>query len=137
MDAALSLDRHGPLGRFDAPVEAEYRTWLERRVLPLASALALVSIGAWLVAPLTAHLLSPDSVDLSTIYLVAWGIHIPVLAAGLTIIRRASGRNLFAFGILGIGLTAADSLLLIGPALDMGPVAYVAAWLFYGALAPA
>jgi len=137
MDTELSLDRHGPLGRFDALVEADYQRWLERHLLPLATAMALTSIGAWVTGPPFAHLLAASSVDLSAIYLVCWGINIPVLALGLAWVRRRAGLGLVNLGVLAIALTAADSILVIAPAIDAGPIAYITLLLFYGSLAPA
>src|SRR3954469_3897630 len=137
MDGALSLDRHGPLGRFGAPVEEDYQRWLERHLLPLATAMALTSILAWIVGPPIAHLTSASSIDLSAIYLVGWAVNVPALVVGLVWVRGRAGKGLVNLGVLAIALTGADSALLIGPALQVdAPLAYVALLLFYGALAP-
>ncbi len=137
MDSGLSLDRHGPLGRFVAPVEADYQRWLERHLVPLGTAAAVTSILAWIVGPPLAHLTAPNDVDLGAIYLTAWAVNVPVLATGLVWIRRRDGRNFVPFGALAICLTAADSALVIGPAIDAGALAFIALMLFYGSFAPA
>lgn len=136
MDAA-SLQRHGSLGRFAAPVEAEYQGWLVRHLLPMATAAAMTSVLAWLVGAPIAQLTVADTVDLSTIYLTAWAINIPVLTLGVLWIRRPGGLDLVPFAALAICLTATDSALMIGDAIDAGPLAYVALILFYGGFAPA
>lgn len=136
MDAP-SLDRHGFLGRFDAPVEAEYQRWLALRLMPLGTAAALASSLSWFFGPPLANLTVADSVDLSAIYLTAWCVNIPVLCVGLAWIRRRRGTGLVPFSALAICLTAADSALVIGGALDVGPLAYIALILFYGSFAPA
>lgn len=135
MDPA-SLERHGPLGRFSAPVEAEYQEWLAAHLLPLGTAVAVTSMLAWLVGPPLAHITVPGSVDLSTIYLVAWGVNIPVLGIGLLWIRSRGGRGIEKFGAFAICLTAVDSAVYIGSAIDATATAFVALILFYGAFAP-
>src|SRR5690242_18621853 len=117
MDAALSLERHGPLGRFDAPVEADYQRWLERHLLPLAVAMAFTSLAAWLTPPPIAHLLAKDDVDLSMVYLGCWGINVTALALGIAYLIRTGGDRVVLLGFLGIALTAIDSFLLLAPAI--------------------
>lgn len=134
MDAP-SLDRHGFLGRFDAPVEADYQRWLRVHVLPLATAAALTSVVAWFVGPPIAHVTVAASVDLSAIYLLAWGVNIPMLLGGLFWIRRHEGALLVPFSALAICVTSFDTALVIGNALGMGALAYAALILFYGGFA--
>ncbi|MFL6105496.1 MAG: adenylate/guanylate cyclase domain-containing protein [Marmoricola sp.] len=136
MDAALSLERHGPLGRFDAPVEAEYRRWFEQRVLPLAIAMVLASLTAWILAPFSILLSDARGVDRGWAFGVCWGINVPVLTIGTWWLLRNGGRALVTLGTLAIALTAADSLLVLGGATDATAFVFLAAGIFYGMLAP-
>jgi len=136
MDAALSLDRHGPLGRFDAPVEADYQHWLERHLLPLAVALATTSGLAWFAAGLSAMLFAKNDVDLSVVVIISWGVHLSAITAGVTWTLRTGGRHVVALAAIGIGLTATDSMLFLGPAMNAGSIVYLAGGMFYGLLAP-
>lgn len=136
MDAALSLDRHGPLGRFDAPVEAEYTAWFERHVLPLATAMALASLAAWVFAPLSVAFADSARVDRGWAFLVCWGINVPALVIGLGWLRRVGGRHLVGLGTAAIALTASDSMLVLARATDSRALVFLAAGIFYGMLAP-
>jgi class 3 adenylate cyclase len=136
MDGALSLERHGPLGRFVAPVEADYQRWLERHLVPLATALGATSALAWLAAPPSAWLFAKDDVDLSVVFVVCWGVNVVAIVSGITWIRRTGGRRVVLLGTLGIGLTATDTMLFLGPAMHAGCIVYLAGGMFYGLLAP-
>jgi len=135
MDAALSLHRHGPLGRFDAPVEAEYQRWLEHHLRPLAIVLAGISALAWFTAATCAPLFAKDDVDLSVVVIVCC-FHVVAITAGTIWVWRTDGRNVVALGAIGIGFTALDSILLLGPAMNAGSIVYLAGGMFYGMLAP-
>lgn len=72
----MSTDRHGPLGHFDAPVEAAYQRWYIERFRPLGVAMAAASIAAWIVNPLIVLLfLNPEHVV--AMFIVCWGVNIP------------------------------------------------------------
>ena len=125
MDAALSLHRHGPLGRFDAPVEAEYQRWLEHHLRPLAIVLAGISALAWFTAATCAPLFAKDDVDLSVVVIMCC-FHVVAITAGTIWVWRTDGRNVVALAAVGIGFTAVDSVLLLGPAMNAGTITYIA-----------
>lgn len=135
MDPA-SLVRHGPLGRFLAPAEAEYRHWLEQRMLPLAVAMVLASLTAWVVAPFSIVFSDPPGVDKGWAFTVCWGINVPALLLGLWWLGHAKGRFLIPLGAFGIALTATDSMVVLGNATDATALVFLAAGMFYGLLAP-
>ncbi|RNL63224.1 adenylate/guanylate cyclase domain-containing protein [Nocardioides marmoriginsengisoli] len=132
----VSLDRHGPLGRFEAPIESDYRRWLELHLVPLVVALGGTSVIAWLAASPSALLLAPGDVDLSVVVIVCWCVNVPVLVAGLTWVRYSGGRYVVEFATFGIALTTVDSILLLGPAINADRMTYLGAGMFYGILAP-
>jgi len=136
MDGALSLDRHGLLGRFDAPVEAEYRQWYEQRILPLAVAMGLASLTAWVIAPFSIVVLDPPNVDRGWAFGVCWGVNVPVLTIGMWWLLRTGGRFLVVLGASAIAVTAADSMLVLGGATDPTAWVFLASGIFYGMLAP-
>ncbi|RNL79965.1 adenylate/guanylate cyclase domain-containing protein [Nocardioides marmorisolisilvae] len=136
MDAALSLDRHGLLGRFDAPVEADYQRWLELHLYPLALAMAYSSLVAWLVTVPAAFLFARDDLNIVLVVVVCWGVNAGGILVGTAWARRNHGRSVVALGTLGIGITAVDSIAILGPAMDADPMVYLAGGLFYGLLAP-
>src|SRR5690349_1492590 len=105
MDTA-SLERHGPLGRFAAPVEAEYQEWFVHHILPLATAMALASLAAWVVAPVTVLFTDDGLVSRGWVFAVCWGIHTPMLTFGTIWVRRSGGRHLISLGTLAIAVTA-------------------------------
>src|SRR5689334_11140102 len=113
MDAA-SLERHGPLGRFAAPVEAEYQRWMNRRLFPLVAALGFSSAVAWVAAPPAAYAVA-DDLDLSVIVISSIVNFTGILFAIAWAARRRD-RVVAVLGTLGIALTAIDSLAVIGPA---------------------
>src|SRR4051812_32858779 len=90
-DGAVSLARHGPLGRFDAAVEAEYRAWFVQRFRSLGAALAMASAVCWVFnAPLAQPSIRPDRVAL--VYIVCWGVNVPTLILGAVYLRRPRPR---------------------------------------------
>src|SRR5689334_18887776 len=95
MDDALSLERHGPLGRFDARTETEYRRWLGLKIRPLGAMMSSASLIAWLVIPVVSHVALPAGADLSTIYAASWGINLPLLVGCLVYIWVSSTQQHF------------------------------------------
>jgi class 3 adenylate cyclase len=136
MDGALSLDRHGLLGRFDAPVEQDYQRWMAQRLRMLAAAMGLVSIATWVVTPPLMHaLLDLDHPALA--YLIGWGVNIPMIAAGTAYVRRPEPRHAVAVGASLVAVTAVDTIVGLMPMVpDLDPTAYALAATFYGLIAP-
>jgi hypothetical protein len=138
MDPALSLERHGILGRFGVSVEAEYRRWLGRRIRPLGAMMAGASLVAWIAMSLVVDLtLGGQGHDLLTLNLVCWGLYVPVLIACLVYIRVSEHQQQYvALATVAVATSALGSLLLIGPALDLDAAVYLAAGTFFGSIAP-
>jgi class 3 adenylate cyclase len=132
-----SLERHGLLGRFDAPTEAEYRRWLVLRIRSLGGAMTVASVAAWLVVPVVADLLVPADRGVATSYAVCWGIFVPMLAAILAYVRRSeTQRWLIHLATVACTVSPLGSLLLLGPALHVEAGVYLAAGIFFASVAP-
>ena len=138
MDGALSLDRHGPLGRFDAPAtEADYQRWYALRLRNLGAAMGTASIFVWVFIPPLAYVTDPRPDPLWLVYLVCWGINIPALAVATLYMRRPDPSRAALVGTLMLGLTATDTLLVLLPTFhNLNPLVYAVAAVFYGMLAP-
>lgn len=118
--AAPPPARRGPLGRFDPHHEAAYRRWLAVRIRSLGAMMAAGSLAAWLVIPLAGALWLPSDADNELVPLVSWGINVPLLAGCLVYLwRSASLRWFMPAATAAVTVTALDSLLLLGPALDV------------------
>ena len=132
-----SLERHGPLGRFDVSTEAEFRRWLALRIRPLGVTMIAASLVPWLVLPPVADVLLPDGRGVATTYAVCWGIFVPMLAAMMVYVVRSQMPTKFvALGAVGVAVTSLASLLLLGPALHVDAPVYLATGIFYGSIAP-
>lgn len=137
MDNALSLERHGLLGRFASPTEAEYQRWLGFQIRALGAMMLGSSIAAWVVVPPIAHLTLPPGREIAIIYLVCWGIYVPLLAGCLVYLRRSATQRWFvALGTAAATVTAAGGLVALGPAMDLDAGGYLGAGTFFGVIAP-
>lgn len=137
MDGALSLHRHGPLGRFDLSTEAEYRRWLVLRIRPLGTTMIIASLVSWIVLPVAADLMLPAGRGVPTAYAVSWGIFVPMLVGLLVYVVRSRTLSLFvALGTTAVTVTSLVTLLVLGPALHLEAGVFLAAGIFYGSLAP-
>jgi class 3 adenylate cyclase len=136
MDGAPSMDRHGPLGRFDAPVEAAYQRWYVERFRPLGVAMAAASVVAWVVNPLLVNAyLDIDHVAL--VFLVSWAVNIPALVAGIVYLRRPEPRWALAVGAALVVLTAIDTTAVILPSVrGLDATIFALSATFFGLLAP-
>ena len=136
MDAGLALARHGPLGRFDAPVETAYRSWYVERFRPLGIAMASLSVVAWIVNPLlVVWFTDPDHVPL--IFVISWGINIPALVAAIVYLRRPDPRHALTLATALVLLTAVDLTVVIFPWVpNLDPSALALSATFFGLLAP-
>jgi len=88
MDGALSLQRHGFLGRFDAPLEADYLVWLVGQVRGPATAISIASIPAWALIPFLLPATSERTQNTHWLFLFSWGLCIPLLAINVLLLRR-------------------------------------------------
>lgn len=132
-----SLERHGPLGRFDASTEADYRRWLVLRIRPLGTTMASASLVAWLAVPVVADAFLPAGRGVPATYAVCWGIFVPLLAGMLVYLARSqTQRWLIHLATLGVAATSLGSLLLLGPALEVDASVYLATGIFFASIAP-
>lgn len=87
-DSAYSLPadlrRPGMLGRFPALTEEHYRVWYVDQVKPLVRIVAAVSLVTWLPMPFLVRAWVDTPVH-DGIYVMAWGIAVPALAALLAV----------------------------------------------------
>lgn len=136
MDGAFSLAQHGPLGRFDAPVEAEYKAWLVQRLRPLAIAMGSASALLWFfIAPLSHQLLTADPAVL--VYLICWGVNVPALVVGIAYWRRPEPKSAIAVGTGLLLLTSLDTIVLLLPTFSgLDPIMYALAAVFFAFLGP-
>lgn len=137
MDGALSLERHGFLDRYNAPIEAAYREWLGLRIRPLGAMMSAASLLGWIALPVLLNLALPSQHDVAALYLVCWGINVPLLTVCLIYLRRSQTQLRYvALGTAATTVTGIDSLFLIGPAADLDAAAYLAIATLWGMIAP-
>jgi class 3 adenylate cyclase len=138
MDAAMSLERHGLVGRFLAPAaEADYQRWYALRLRILGAAMGLASIIVWVLVPPLCYVTDPRPDPMWLIYLVCWGINIPALALATLYLRRPVPSKAASVGTLMLSLTATDTLLVLLPTFsDLSPLVYAVTAVFFGMLAP-
>lgn len=137
MDGAPFLARHGLLGRFDAGEEAGYQRWLRLRIRTLGATMGAASIVTWLIIPVAGHLTLPPESDIRVLYLVCWGVFLPVLAVSVIYSVRSTSQRWFVVGAIAcVSVTALGSLLVIGPALNVDSWVYLGTATFFGMLAP-
>lgn len=137
MDGAETLvRRHGPLGRFDAPVETAYRTWYIQRFSPLGKAMGWASIAAWVVIPvIVTRYTGADHT--AAVFFVCWGVNIPALLVGIAYLRRPEPRLALLAGTALVMLTAVTTIAVLLPWVPgLEPTTYAVAATFYGLLAP-
>ncbi|KRA31395.1 MULTISPECIES: adenylate/guanylate cyclase domain-containing protein [unclassified Nocardioides] len=135
-DGAATLARHGPLGRFDAPVETAYRAWYIQRFCPLGRAMGWASILAWVVNPLIL-ILYMDTEHSAAVLVICWGINIPALLVGITYLRRPEPRLAILVGTTLVILTAVTTIAVLLPWVPrLEPTGFAMAATFFGLLAP-
>jgi class 3 adenylate cyclase len=132
-----SLERHGPLGRFDASTEVGYGRWLVLRIRSHGAMMAAASLAAWLVVPIVGDAMLPAGRGVPALYGVCWGIFVPMLVGMLVYLRRSGTlRWIIQLATLGVAVTSLGSLLLLGPALDDLSSAYLATGIFFASIGP-
>lgn len=136
MDDAGALEQQGLLRRFDASSEAAFQGWYIQRIRPLAVAMGLASILAWLAIPLLVSIYMDTDHVIGT-FLICWGVNIPALVAGIIYWRRPEPRFAVAVGTALVILTAVDSIAVLLPWVPgLEPTAFAVAATFFGLLAP-
>jgi class 3 adenylate cyclase len=94
------------------------------------------SIAGWLLFPILQTVFL-ESDHVVAVFVVAWGVNIPALLAGILYLRRPDPRWAIAVGTSLVILTAVDTIAVMLPWLPgLDPAVFAVVATFYGLLAP-
>ena len=95
------------------------------------------SIIAWLIVPVASHLTLPPGSNVGVLYVVSWGVFVPLLAAAVIYAWRSTSQRWFITGATAcVVVTSIVSLLVVGPAMNLDAWVYLGSSTFFGVLAP-